>query len=107
MTVRRQTEASQPRGPDKEGLLPRAGDDDPEFKDAVCGRLNDLGSLPANWDGYGAPVIDRAILEAAQQFIRALPDDLAPRPQVVPMSGGNLQLEWHHGPKILELEFES
>ena len=28
-------------------------------------------------------------------------------PRVVPLSSGALQLEWHDGPKSLELEFES
>src|SRR5437660_1662213 len=105
MTTRRQVEAS-PCGPRNEELPAHAGDHGPEFRDAVCARLDDLAGLPANWDSYGAPVIDRNILEAARRFIRSLPENLAPCPLVVPMSGGNLQLEWHRGSKILELEFE-
>ena len=31
----------------------------------------------------------------------------APAPAVVPLSSGGLQLEWHVGPRVLELEFES
>ena len=70
-------------------------------------RLDSLGALAPNWDGYGAPVIDPAVIEAARSFIARLPEGLVSRPQVVPMSNGTLQLEWHDGPKSLELEFES
>lgn len=39
--------------------------------------------------------------------MRALPENIGFQPRVVPMSTGNLQFEWHHGKKTLELEFES
>lgn len=83
-----------------------AGHYDPDFVNAVEGELDRLSRLPQNWDGYGAPVIDPSIIAAARTFIKALPENLAYRPQVVPMSTGNLQFEWHHGAKILEIEFE-
>ena len=85
----------------------RAGHYDPDFAAAVCDSLEELAALKPNWDGYGAPPIHRDIIDAARAFVRALPDSLAYRPRVVPMSTGNLQLEWHHGSKVLELEFES
>jgi hypothetical protein len=69
--------------------------------------LDDLARLNPNWDGYGAPAIDPSIIAAARKFIQALPETLVLRPRVVPMSTGNLQFEWHHGSKILELEFET
>jgi hypothetical protein len=69
--------------------------------------LDALSSLAPNWDGYGAPVIDPKIIQAAKQFIATLPDNLAFRPRIVPTSNGSLQMEWHEGPKTLELEFES
>jgi hypothetical protein len=80
---------------------------DPGFTQAVEGELDRLSHLPANWDGYGAPKIAAEIIDAARRFIRALPENLAYRPRVVPMSPGNLQFEWHHGSKVLELEFET
>jgi hypothetical protein len=67
-------------------------------------RLKDLGP---NWDGYGAEPIALRTIEAAQRFICQTPFDLRIRPQVVPMTRGRLQLEWHRGPRSLELEFES
>jgi hypothetical protein len=84
-----------------------AGHYDPGFTDAVCAAIDHLSTLKPNWDGYGAPVISPAIIAAAKKFVRALPENLAYRPRVVPMSTGNLQLEWHHGSKTLELEFET
>jgi hypothetical protein len=85
----------------------RAGHYDPDFTTAVCAELDRLSQLVKNWDHYGAPPIDPAIIAAARAFIEALPENLAYRPHVVPMSPGNLQFEWHHEGKILELEFET
>ena len=36
-----------------------------------------------------------------------LPKSIARLPAVVPMAKGNLQFEWHEGPRSLELEIES
>ena len=47
------------------------------------------------------------MIDAAKSFIARLPENLVSPPHVVPMSNGTLQLEWHDGPKSLELEFES
>lgn len=85
---------------------PKTGHYDPGFVSAVETALAELTQLPPGWDGYGAPAIEPAVIAAARRFVRSLPENLAYRPQVVPMSPGNLQLEWHHGPKTLELEFE-
>jgi len=74
---------------------------------AVQTDIDSLRELAPNWDGYGAPAIDPAVIEAAKRFIDRLPEAIAPRPRVVPMSNGTLQLEWHAGSKSLELEFES
>ncbi len=83
-----------------------AGHYDPDFVLAIEQRLDELGRLPPNWDGYGAPPIDPNIVAAARSFTRSLPENIAVRPQVVPISSGNIQFEWHHGSKVLELEFE-
>ena len=73
----------------------------------LCVRILTPWSLKPNWDGYGAPVIDCNIIESAKRFVRALPESIAYRPRVVPMSSGSLQLEWHEGSKILEAGFET
>jgi hypothetical protein len=68
--------------------------------------LDRLTSLRPNWDGYGAPAIRPDIIVSARNFAAALPVEIRVPPRVVPMSPGNLQFEWHDGPKVLELEFE-
>lgn len=78
-----------------------------DWRPAVEAELEKLSSLPRNWDSYGAPPIEPTIIAAARAFMRSLPAKSTPAPLVVPMSAGNLQLEWHRGKKVLELEFET
>jgi len=80
---------------------------DPNFVEGVQSALDSLRTLAPNWDGYGAPAIDSAVIEAAKSLIAKLPENLVCQPRVVPTSNGTLQQEWHAGPKSLELEFES
>jgi hypothetical protein len=83
------------------------GNLEPGFVVDVQAAIESLRALAPNWDGYGAPAIDADVIEAAKAFIAKLAENVASRPLVVPMSNGTLQLEWHDGPKSLELEFES
>lgn len=78
-----------------------------EVKSQSLARLSELQDLPPGWDGYGAPKLDPAITEAVRSFISSWPESITARPMVVPLSSGNIQLEWHRGPKVLELEFET
>jgi hypothetical protein len=80
---------------------------DAGFVDGMVAALDSLRALTPNWDGYGGAAINPAVIDAAKSFIVKLADERAPRPRVVPMSDGTLQLEWHAGAKSLELEFES
>jgi hypothetical protein len=79
----------------------------PSYTEGARRQLRDLARLQPGWDGYGAPVIEPAIIEAACRFVGELPDHASAVPRIVPMSGGNLQFEWHRGAKVLELEFET
>ncbi|HEX5442750.1 MAG TPA: antitoxin family protein [Pirellulales bacterium] len=69
-------------------------------------RIDRLAALEPNWDGYGAPAINPGIIAAAREFTGWLASYSTAQPLVVPMSSGALQLEWHRGQKILELEIE-
>src|SRR5437762_13961210 len=69
---------------------------DPGFVDSTVAELKRIAGLQANWDGYGAPAIDRGVIDAAIKFVQSLPENVAYRPRVVPMSPGNLQFEWHY-----------
>jgi len=74
-------------------------------------QLQQLTLLADNWDGDGALAVDLEIIEAARILLGSLPrklrDDPELLPLVTPMRTGNLQFEWHRGPKILELEIET
>jgi hypothetical protein len=80
------------------------------FDRAVNAELNRLATLEPGWDAEGADRIDGRVISAARQFVSALPGRLkeeAVIPAVVPLRKGNLQFEWHDGPRTLELEFEA
>jgi hypothetical protein len=69
--------------------------------------LDGLLLLPPNWDGYGAPLISPDIVASAKTWVAALWPSISVSPAAVPLSTGNLQLEWHRGTRILELEVET
>jgi hypothetical protein len=66
----------------------------------------DLLRLPPDWDGYGANVIDPQPLVAAYRFSVDFLRINSPAPQVVPLSSGGVQLEWHREDVDLEIEFD-
>jgi len=78
-----------------------------DWRLSIGSELQKLAALPANWDGYGAAPIDPHIIAAARRVVGALGETIGQQPRVVPMSAGNLQLEWHRGAKVLEFEFEN
>jgi hypothetical protein len=73
----------------------------------TLGRIEQLALLPHDWNGYGAGPVAPAVIESASKFIELLPPDAISTPQVVPMTRGRLQFEWHRGNRSLELEFET
>ncbi len=80
---------------------------DPGFKSAVTSQIQGLRGLAPGWDGYSAPRIDEAIVDAALKLVQELAPHIAPRPRVVPLSSGGLQFEWQAANgQSLELEFE-
>ncbi len=82
-----------------------------EFALAVSAQLKRVAALEANWDAQGAHPVKSAIVEAARELLSSLPREMknngTPIPAVVPMRKGNLQFEWHAGPRTLELEIET
>ncbi len=62
---------------------------------AAIEKLAEFRHLPMDWDGYDAPMIDRAAISAAQQLLlRGLP---AGNWQAAPCPDGSVQLELHEG----------
>jgi hypothetical protein len=65
-------------------------------------RLARLSQLAANWDGFGAKPIRPDASMFALTVLRSIMRPRSPSPQVVPISDGGLQLEWHV--KSIDLE---
>jgi len=68
-------------------------------------RIADLMKLPDNWDGYNSPRLREDVVNFAWTVMKQLMHPQAPSPQVVPSSGGGLQLEWHEKDIDLEVNF--
>ena len=70
-------------------------------------KLIEISSLPRNWDSHGAvPVGPRVIADAVSWLNGVLVRDDRP-PQIVPMTDGSIQFEWHRNNIDLEVEFHS
>jgi hypothetical protein len=60
--------------------------------------------LPENWDSYGGHTPKREAAETAIQIIASITQKDPPRPRVVPLGTGGIQLEWENGQRELEVE---
>jgi hypothetical protein len=67
--------------------------------------LNQLATLPENWDSYGSPSVRTEILNNAEHFLNNLDVEKIPPPFVAPVSGGGIQFEWSNQDRDLEVEF--
>jgi len=67
-------------------------------------RLNEILSLPENWDSYGSSPPTQDAANTAMNLLTGIDIDYFVAPRVVPVSGGGLQLEWEVGTRGLELE---
>ena len=78
----------------------------------VLPRLAELDALEENWDSYGSPppspklIGDAlAIVQRAERLLGYSQASPMPTPNVVPLSGGGIQIEWQTPVRELELEF--
>jgi len=60
--------------------------------------------LPENWDSYGGRTPKSQAAETAIQIIASITQADPPRPRVVPLGTGGIQLEWKKGQRELEVE---
>ena len=70
--------------------------------------IEQVASLPGNWDTEGSRPPDPTAVKAAEELLDRLRDsDLGalPAPFVCPIAGGGIQLEWESSGKYLEIEF--
>ena len=68
-------------------------------------QLNEVRDLPADWDGYGSPVLSEPANQQACKFIFAVEVEFLPTPHLGPESGGAVQFDWCCGNHALELHF--
>jgi hypothetical protein len=73
----------------------------------VTNRIVKLMKLPDNWDGYNSPPLRNDVWTFALTVLRSLMQPQTPTPQVVPSTGGGVQLEWHEKDIDLEVNFSA
>lgn len=73
----------------------------PDLRSAV----ERLAALPAGWNGGNEQPISHATLQTAIAILNAI-GSIAPRPSLVPISDGSLQLEWHGAHRSVEVEVD-
>lgn len=69
-------------------------------------QLAHFGALPAGWDSYGAPPIDRGVIALAGHFLAYLASQNVDGPYVVPTSRGGITFEWYQGPREMTCSFD-
>lgn len=67
-------------------------------------KLKELSELRDNWDSYGSRPIQQKASETAAKLLTETAKVRLPEPQIFPVPGGGLQLEWDNAKGELELE---
>jgi hypothetical protein len=70
-------------------------------------QVNELRLLTDGWNGHHAREITEAAAEGAVLAASVVAVGHGARPQVFPLPGGGLQVEWHYAGRDLEIEVES
>lgn len=76
-------------------------------RDDIMSKLGELVTLEPGWDGYQAPAVSFQNASFALRMIEAICGQQTPAPQIVPGSGGDLQVEWHLANGDVELHVRS
>ncbi|MSQ73124.1 MAG: hypothetical protein EXR27_17835 [Betaproteobacteria bacterium] len=75
----------------------------PDWLVLAVDRLNQLLSMPAGWNTYGATRVSGESAWLTLQVLGSLPNKYGERGQISPLEDGSLQIGWHHADKGLEL----
>lgn len=67
----------------------------PGWLGSAKNRLEELGTLPPDWNSYGAKPVSALARTAAYGLLRQLAGPNTPKPALVPTSDGSVQIEWH------------
>jgi len=70
-------------------------------------RLGEIAKLQHNWDSYGSPPPSSTALEIVMDLLLKIDHPNLPSTDVVPVSGGGLQLEWNVSDREIQLEISS
>ncbi len=76
----------------------------PEWLRDVASRLVELTRLPHDWDLEGGDPVDPSAARSAFIIIMDLAQQLALRPEIVPVGDGAVMIEWHTPSADLEIE---
>lgn len=77
----------------------------PGWLSEVLERIDQLADLPANWDSYGAAMVDGGSMDYAAELIRNIAFvDTVGAPIVTASPDGNVVLCWDNGERSLDLE---
>lgn len=77
----------------------------PNWVRPTISALNEIGSLPENWDTYGAKAANPDLMRESFSILQLVMQPTSPAPSVVPLSDGGIQLEWHQKSQDLEITF--
>ncbi len=90
---------------DKPPVVESAGEVElARWKREALGKLAELAALPENWDSYGSPAVQPLARQRAADLLDLLGQFKLPAPQIFPVPGGGLQLEWQKAGGGMELE---
>lgn len=67
-------------------------------------KVAELSRLPENWDTYGSTSIQSPAIEMALKILFLVDRQGVAVPQIFPVSGGGIQLEWQSERRELEIE---
>jgi hypothetical protein len=65
------------------------------WRDIAKERLRELGRLSVGWDGHGGSPVRGAVASFALAVLTAIMRPGIPRPSIMPLSDGGVQIEWH------------
>lgn len=77
-----------------------------KIKKNLIADIDKLKKLQPGWDGQSAKPVNGLILEKSKDIVTSLADAIKFSPKVVPMAGGNFQLEFSSNKTNKELEIE-
>lgn len=71
---------------------------------SIKNRLQEFLTLQEDWNGYGEDPIHEGAIKRAFAVLDAIVSETTPKPDVVPTSGGGVQIEWAYDDFEIEVE---